>query len=313
MAQIALANAFQLLEEIGQPVTLTRAYHLLTTTRILSEALEQLERQEATGSRVQLSDFFHSTFVEAKAPEQREGIEGTIKTYLGFFLDPDLAEVFCSDQQNTVEIANVDAGAVIVASMPQRFVSERRYINTYLKILFLYHALRRYELPKREQEQRNQLLFVADEYQEVVTASQDGVSDHTIIDRIRGAKCAIIAGMQSEVSADPAIGRDKRRVLALNFRTRFIFRAADIEGATASADFIGKKKVLKQTRSSKAWSSVTRSHREDEDYKLKPATLSELRDHRAVIVHPSKRFIRILLAPVDGRGRVAGWFRRWRA
>ena len=308
MAQIALANALQLLEALERPVTLVRAYHLLTTNRILSEALAELEQRDPTDQLVRLSDFFHSTFIESKAPEQREGIEGTIKTYLGFFLDPDLAAVFCSDEPNTFEISDVDSGAVMATSMPQRFVTERRYINTYLKILFFYHALRRYELPKAEQAQCNQLLFVADEYQDIVTASNDGVSDHTIIDRIRGARCAIVAGMQSEVSADPAIGRDKRKVLSLNFRTRLIFRAADMEGATASADFIGKKKVWKQTRSSKAWSTVTRSRREDEDYKIKPAKLMELRDHHALVVHPSKRFVRMLLRPVDGSGKIPNWF-----
>ena len=312
MAQLALAHTFELLDTLNRPVTLTRACHLLTSDRLLREALDELAKRPPTESLIQLADFFHSTFVDAKAPEQREGIEGTIKTYLGFFLDPDIAAVFSSDEPNTVEISDVDHGTIIATSMPQRFVSERRYINTYLKILFFYHALRRYELPSREQQARNQLLFVADEYQEVVTASDDGVSDHTIIDRIRGARCAIIAGMQSEVSADPAIGKDKRKVLALNFRTRFIFRAADSEGAIASADFIGKKKVWKQTRSSKAWSSVTRSRREDEDYKVKPAKLSELRDHRAVVVHPSKRFAKMPLIPVDGDGKTPAWFRRWR-
>ena len=312
MAQIALANALHLLEEIDEPVTLIRAYHLLTSGRVLADALEQLQQNEATESRIRLSDFFHSTFIESKAPEQREGIEGTIKTYFGFFLDPDLAGVFSSDKPNTLEIGDVDAGAIISTSLPQRFVSERRYVNTYLKILFFYHALRRYELPKEQQAKRNQLLFVADEYQEVVTASADGVSDHTVIDRIRGARCAIIAGMQSEVSADPAIGRDKRKVLALNFRTRFIFRAADTEGATASADFIGKKQVWKRSKSSKAWSSVTHSRREDEDYIIKPTKLMQLRDHHAVVVHPSKRHSRKLLTPVDGTGKTPAWFRRWR-
>jgi len=312
MAQIALANALQLLEEIDEPVTLTRAYHLLTSQRILTDALERLQLNEATEARIRLSDFFHSTFIESKAPEQREGIEGTIKTYLGFFLDADLADVFSSDEPNTFEMGDVDTGVIISTSMPQRFVSERRYVNTYLKLLFFYHALRRYELPKAEQAKQNQLLFVADEYQEVVTASADGVSDHTVIDRIRGARCAIIAGMQSEVSADPAIGRDKRKVLALNFRTRLIFRAADTEGATASAEFIGKKQVWKRSKSSKAWSSVTHSRREDEDYKIKPTKLMQLRDHHAVIVHPSKRHSRKLLVPVDGTGKTPSWFRRWR-
>ena len=138
----------------------------------------------------------------------------------------------------------MDSGAVIAVSMPQRYVTERRYVNTYLKLLFYYHALRRYELPKAQQRQQNLLLLVADEYQDLVTASEDDVSDHKIIDRIRGARCAIIAGMQSEISADPAIGRDKRKVLSLNFRTQIIFLAADMEGATASADFIGNEEYV---------------------------------------------------------------------
>jgi hypothetical protein len=176
-------------------------------------------------------------------------------------------------------------------------------------MLFFYHALRRYELPKAEQAKQNLLLLVADEYQDIVTATEDGISDHKIVDRIRGANCAIVAGMQSEVSADPAIGRDKRKVLALNFRTRLVFRAADMEGATASADFIGKKMIWKRSRSSKALSTVTYSKREEEDHRIKPAKLMELKDHRAVIVHPSKRFIRTLVRPLDALGKVPGWFR----
>lgn len=310
MAQIALGNALELLSEIGQPVTITRAYHVLTSRHHMEEAINQLAELSPTAARLKVAAFFGDTFLESRADEQREGIEGTIKTYLSFFLDPDIAEVFSSDEPNTLSISDVDRGRVIAISMPQRFVTERRYVNTYLKMLFYYHALRRYELSSAEQRQQNLLLLVADEYQDLVTASEDGVSDHKIIDRIRGARCAIVAGMQSEVSADPAIGRDKRKVLTLNFRTRLIFRAADMEGATASADFIGKKNVWKQSRSSKAFSSVTYTKRQQEDYKIKPAKLMDLKDHFAVVVHPSKRFVRMLLKPVDATGRVAQWFRR---
>lgn len=309
MAQIALAHAFELLDEIGDPVTLTRAYEILTSHSTTNEALDRLEAAGPTAERIRLAEFFCQTFLDAKAPEQREGIEGTIKTYLSFFRDPDIASVFSSDKPNTFEMDQVDRGAVIAVSMPQRFVTERRYVNTYLKMLFFYHALRRYELPKAEQAKQNLLLLVADEYQDIVTATEDGISDHKIVDRIRGANCAIVAGMQSEVSADPAIGRDKRKVLALNFRTRLVFRAADMEGATASADFIGKKMIWKRSRSSKALSTVTYSKREEEDHRIKPAKLMELKDHRAVIVHPSKRFIRTLVRPLDALGKVPGWFR----
>ncbi len=311
MAHIALANAFELLDRLDLPVTITRAYQVLTSRQHLEETVSQLSELPPCDNHRRLVSFFSNTFLDVQANEQREGIEGTIKTYLSFFLDPDIAAVFSSDEPNTMEIPDVDEGTVIAVSMPQRYVTERRYVNTYLKLLFYYHALQRYELPASEQQQKNLLLLVADEYQDLVTASEDGVSDHKIIDRIRGARCAIIAGMQSEVSADPAIGRDKRKVLALNFRTRFIFRAADMEGATASADFIGKKNVWKMSKSSKAMSSVTYTRRQEEDYKIKPAKLMDLKDHHAVIVHPSKRFVRRLLRPIQADGTVAKWFRRF--
>jgi hypothetical protein len=80
MAQIALANALQLLSEIGEPVTITRAYHVLTVRSRMEQALDKLEGMEPAESHIALMEFFHNTFIDAKATEQREGIEGTIKT-----------------------------------------------------------------------------------------------------------------------------------------------------------------------------------------------------------------------------------------
>ena len=309
MAQIALGNAFHLLDEIGEPVTLTRAYRLMTVSVELQTAVDTLAQLPITEHRHHLTEFFHSTFLAAKAPEQREGIEGTIKTYLGFFLDPDIANVFSSDEPNTLAISDVDQGKILSVTMPQRFVTERRYIQTYLKMLFYYHALRRFERNAGERNHQNLLLLVADEFQDIVTASEDGISDHKIVDRVRAANLAIIAGMQSEVSADPAIGRDKRKVLTLNFRSRLIFRAADMEGATCSADFIGKKTVWKRSKTAKALGTPTYTRREQEEHKVLAAKLMELRDHWAVVVHPSKRFVRRLLRPVNGHGKTPRWFR----
>jgi hypothetical protein len=82
-----------------------------------------------------------------------------------------------------------------------------------------------------------------------------------------------------------------------------------MEGATASADFMGKKNVWKLSKSSKALSAVTYTRRQEEDYKIKPAKLMDLKDHHAVLVHPSKRFVRRLFRPLEADGSVAKWFR----
>ena len=311
MAQIAIANAFRLLDELDQPVTIPRAYRLLTIEKVRTESLDLLESKPATPERAELTEFFKSTFTGTQAYEQREAIEGTIKTYLGFLLDPDIAAVFCSEEPNTCSLSDVDHGSIISVTMPQRYVTERRYIHTYLKILFYYHVLGRFDRrgePGYDQSNENLLLLVADEFQDIATAAEDGMSDHKIVDRVRAARLVIIAGVQSEVSLDPAIGKEKRKVFTLNMRSRLIFRSADSEGAEASSQFIGKKMVWKRSRTAKALGSVTYGKREEEDYKVKPSKLGQLRDHTAVVVHPSKKFRKIRIRAVDGSGKPYSWY-----
>ena len=120
----------------------------------------------------------------------------------------------------------------------------------------------------------------------------------------------MIAGMQSEVSLDPAIGRDKRKVFALNMRSRLIFRASDAEGAEAASEFIGKETVWKKSRTSKMFDSVTYGKREAEEFRFKPSALMQLRDHVAVVVHPTKRFLQKRLSPVNGAAVTPLWFRQ---
>ena len=306
MAQLALASAFETLDLLEQKVTITRAYELLTDPEAMQEAarrLGEVNRPEAK----KLARFLRTTFTSAKAYEQREAVEGTIKTFLGFFMDPDVAEVFSSDEPNSFSFSDLDRGGVISVTMPQRLATERRYVHTYLKLLLYYHALRRFDQPGLNE--KNMLLLVADEFQDIATAAEDGISDHKIVDRVRAAGLAVIAGMQSEVSLDPAIGGEKRKVFALNMRTRLIFRAADAEGAEAGSQFIGKEQVWKKSRSSKFLDSVTYGKREAEEFKVKPSKLMQLKDHTAIIVHSSKRFVKRRLIPIDGTGHRYQWFR----
>ncbi len=307
MAQISIANAFELLEELGEIVTITKAYELLTNPKLVAKAIKRFQNDQATSKQKQLADFFESTFTKAQAHEQTEATIGTVKTYLGFFLDPDVSAVFSSEEPNTFSFSELDKGAIISVTMPQRLVTERRYIQTYLKTLFYYHALRRFDQSPDEQKRRNTLFLVADEYQDILTSSEDGISDHNVIDRIRAAGVGIIACMQSEVSADPAIGERKRRVLTLNMRTRFIFRAADLEGATASADFIGKRQFWKQTKTSKPFQTGTTSRTKQEEHYVKASKLMRLNDHKAVVVHPSKKFDRMKISPLTGSGTLPRW------
>ncbi len=308
MAQIAIANAFELLDTMGETVNITNAYHILTNKSFTTKRLKQFQNKATTDKQKKLVEFFESTFTKSLAHEQTEATTGTIKTYLSFFLDPDIAAVFSSEKPNTFSLSELDHGAIISVTMPQRLVTERRYIQTYLKTLFYYHALRRFDLPKEQQDKKNTLFLIADEFQDIVTSAEDGISDHKIIDRIRSANVAIIAAMQSEISPDPAITERKRQVLTLNMRTRFIFRAADQKGAIASADFIGKRHFWKKTKSSKPFGQVTISRRKEQEHYVKPSELTTLKDHVTIIAHPSKKWIKKKIAPRNGKDKVYSWY-----
>jgi hypothetical protein len=88
-----------------------------------------------------------------------------------------------------------------------------------------------------------------------------------------------------------------------------IFKAADEEGALESADFLGKKRVIK-----KSWGyhsgRRSRNYSEHEEHKIKPHLLRNLSKYVAVIVHCERGHRRKLLAPTEPNGKVCAWFRR---
>jgi hypothetical protein len=110
------------------------------------------------------------------------------------------------------------------------------------------------------------------------------MSDYNCIDVIREAQATVVAAAQSSTSFIPPLGREKARVFTLNLRNRLIFKAADEEGALESADFLGKKRVIK-----KSWGytggKMSRNFSEQEEHKIKPHILRSLPKHTAVVIH----------------------------
>jgi type IV secretory pathway TraG/TraD family ATPase VirD4 len=305
-AQIHIAAALETLREIGADVTLENAYQLLLDQGDLDEAMTDLASSHQTPRRRELSEHFANRFL-SQPPEQIGGVKETIANYLQAFVTPDIAQVFCS-AANTFEFADIDRGKIICVAMPQKFQLERRYVNTFLKMLFYTHALRRFDKPADERRRDNLLILWADEAQRFVTASEDGMSDYNCIDVIREAQATVVAAAQSSSSFIPPLGREKTRVFTLNLRNRLIFKAADEEGAVESADFLGKAKVIKR---SWGYSAGKRSsnYSEHDEHKIKPHVLRNLAKHTAVLVHCERGYRRRLLSPIESDGRVCAWFR----
>lgn len=169
----------------------------------------------------------------------------TIANNLQYFLTPAIAQVF-RPTENTFEFSDIDRDKIICIAMPQKFQTERRYVNIFGKMLFYTHVLRRFDKPKNESKNDNPLILWTDEAQRFVTASEVDMSDYNFVDVIREARATLVAAAQSLSSFIPPLGREKARVLTLNLRNRMIFRAAHEEGANESANSLGKKNVIKK-------------------------------------------------------------------
>lgn len=305
-AQIHIAAALETLREIGADVTLENAYSLLLDQGDLDEAMSDLASSHQTTRRRELSEHFANRFL-SQPPEQIGGVKETIANYLQAFVTPEIAQVFCS-AASTFEFADIDRGKIICVAMPQKFQLERRYVNTFLKMLFYTHALRRFDKPAEQRKRDNLLILWADEAQRFVTASEDGMSDYNCIDVIREAQATVVAAAQSSSSFIPPLGHEKARVFTLNLRNRLIFKAADEEGAIESADFLGKRKTIKK---SWGYSAGKRSsnYSEHDEHKIKPHVLRNLPKHAAVITHCERGYGRKLLPPIEPNGIVCSWFK----
>lgn len=305
-AQIHIAAALETLREIGADVTLENAYSLLLDQGDLDEAMSDLASSHQTSRRRELSEHFANRFL-SQPPEQIGGVKETIANYLQAFVTPEIAQVFCPPA-NTFDFADIDRGKIICVAMPQKFQLERRYVNTFLKMLFYTHALRRFDRPAEERSRDNLLILWADEAQRFVTASEDGMSDYNCIDVIREAQATVVAAAQSSSSFIPPLGRDKARVFTLNLRNRLIFKAADEEGATESADFLGKRKTIKR---SWGYSAGKRSsnYSEHDEHKIKPHELRNQAKHVAVVVHCERGHKRRTLPPLEPDGAICRWYR----
>jgi hypothetical protein len=308
-AQTHIAHALEMLFELNQPVTLIGAYELLSNRELLEEEMENLDSLLETPRRAAVYGHFANRFLTQPA-EQLGGVRETISNYLQYFLTPEVAEVFCTGE-STFDFAAIDQGKIILTTMPQKFQTEHRYVNTMLKLLFYNHALRRFDKAKADRAKDNLLILWADEAQRFMTASEDGTSDYNCVDVIREAGATVVAAAQSTTSLVPPLGNDKAKVLTLNLRNRLIFRSADEADAVQAADFIGKKRVVKRSWGFSAGKRNV-NYSETEEHKIKPHKLRNLRDHQCVLVHCERGFRRVTLPPLESDGKIAKWFAWWR-
>lgn len=308
-AQTHIGLALELLSRMEMETSLQNIRNFLLEDKAMNMVLKELETDFPTARDLQLKEHFEHRY-RGQPAEQMGGVKETIANYLQFFLTPDIAQIFCASE-NSFDFKDIDRGKIICVAMPQKYQMERRYINTFLKMLFYTHALRRFDRPKEERANDNLIILWADEAQRFVTAAEDGMSDFNCVDVMREAKATLVAAAQSSTSFIPPLGEEKAQVLTLNLRNRMIFKAADEAGAVESADFLGQKKTRQKT-TGHSGGMATRSYTNVEEHKIKPYELRNLRKHHCVLVHCEKGFRKTLLPPIEPDGTFSKWFPWWK-
>lgn len=294
-SQTVIQNTFAALDALNLPVTVPRCAEVIaniTKFKEIGSALEELAKTKpAVAPLVQ----FFFEFIK-QPPEQLGGVRASVQNYLQPYTAPDIAEVFCPEKP-TFALSEIDQGKLISVKIPQKYQVEKKYIGLLLKTLFYLHALRRYDLSHDERASKNLIVMVLDEAQESVLVSEDGLSDHNVIDKIRGARATTINSTQSPTSYLPPMGgKDKADVFLLNLGNQIHFTAADKQAAEMIAESIGKRTIKKRTYG-RSGSKSSMTWREEEEFWVKPHILRDLPKHVAVIKHCEKHFKRARLSP----------------
>jgi hypothetical protein len=292
-----IGRVFELLGEIGRPVTATNAYDLLTTEESMTSALAALAAMNTTDRRVQLSALLDKTHAKNnEAKEQRAGEIGTSLNYLEYLGTPEIAEIFSSNEPDTCTMADVDKGKILCIDVPQDYTTERQYVFTVAKLLLYRHALRRYALPPHQKYALNQLIFVGDEFQNAITASHDGTSDFNVIDRLRDCMLMLIVSAQAFESLIPPQTKEQAEVFALNLKNLFMYRAASETDALRCANALGKHWIERSTRTVHQ-DHTAHSYQRVEEFLIKPHEFRNLPDHTAVVRHCTNGFKKVNLRP----------------
>ena len=296
-------------------VSLKNIFTLLTDKEILKLVKNFLDAMIKNGlfsntpeeSKIKmLRDHFDLKFLK-QPTDQLGGVIGTIYNYLGFFVADDICEVFCAEH-NTVEFASVDEGYIFSVSMPQRYQSERVYVNTLMKLIYYTHALRRFDKPDQLKD-NNLLLFIADEAQGVITASKDGMTDYTVIDKIREARATVLFAAQSTTSFLPVMKKEQVDTLLLNLANQFHYTVADENNAKLIADVIGKKEIKKKSHGFSGGKASV-NYQPTDEHIIKPHILRAMKKFQCVLLHCERGFRKFTLPPLGPDGKIPAYFRK---
>lgn len=161
-----------------------------------------------------------------------------------------MIQAFCTHQTEETTQARLDdilSGSVFLVDLPlSRWGLGAKVVYMLIKLRFFNIMQQR---PARSDwNQSCYAFFICDEYQEIVSANKDGLSDLNFWDKSRSSKTIGIISAQSVSSFYAAIGnRDLAHALLQNFRQKLCFRTEDQNTLTLFNQLFGTVQVARVT------------------------------------------------------------------
>ena len=209
---------------------------------------------------------YHDTIFDSFDEKVKSGVNATVAQVLSPFNHPDLVDAFCQQTQTSFDMRSVLDGVVYLVDMPlSRWGLGGKVAYTFIKLWFFNVMQNRSQNPDWNQDRPT--FFMCDEYQDLVSANKDGLSDLNFWDKSRSSNTIGIISSQSVSSFYAALGdRDLANALLQNFRQKLCFRTEDQATLTLMESLSGRAKVQRLTSSqtagdsTRAWAEPTSKH-----------------------------------------------------
>jgi len=195
---------------------------------------------------------YHETIFCAFDEKVKSGVNATVAQVLSPFAHPELIDAFCQNTENNLDMELIMDGVIYLVDMPlSRWGLGGKVAYTFIKLKFFNTMQDRIHNPEWNQDRP--VFFMCDEYQDLVSASRDGLSDLNFWDKSRSTKTIGIISSQSISSFYAAIGnRDVANALLQNFRQKICFRTEDQETLSVMEKMAGQavtfRKSFSQTK-----------------------------------------------------------------
>lgn len=207
---------------------------------------------------------YHDAIFGTFDEKVKSGVNATVAQALSPFNHPELIDAFCQYSGNEADSLRMEAvlnGTVYLVDMPlSRWGLGGKVAYTFIKLRFFNVMQSRIHHPEWNQDKP--VFFMCDEYQELISASKDGLSDLSFWDKSRSSKTIGIISAQSVSSFYAALGdHDLTHAILQNFRQKLCFRTEDPATLNMMDKLAGQARVQKTTISQTSGSGSSSNHK----------------------------------------------------